>query len=67
MLDNLPIIRLRVDEVAAILSVGPSTVWRWVKERPNFPQPRRDGRRCTFWLRDEVERYARTGNTEEVA
>ena len=50
--------RVRAAEVAIILGIGKSTVWRWVKEKPDFPQPRRDGRRCTFWLRSEVEAYA---------
>ena len=56
--------RVRAAEVAIILGIGKSTVWRWVKEKPDFPQPRRDGRRCTFWLRSEVEAYA-TGSSQE--
>ncbi|MBQ3171280.1 MAG: AlpA family phage regulatory protein [Mailhella sp.] len=56
--------RVRAAEVAIILGIGKSTVWRWVKEKPDFPQPRRDGRRCTFWLRSEVEAYA-TGSSHE--
>lgn len=51
-------LRLRDKEVAAILGIGTSTLWRWVKERPGFPQPRREGRRCTYWLRPEIESYA---------
>ena len=54
--------RVRAAEVAIILGIGKSTVWRW--EKPDFPQPRRDGRRCTFWLRSEVEAYA-TGSSHE--
>ena len=50
--------RIRAAEVAIILGIGKSTVWRWVKERPGFPQPRREGTRYTFWLRSEVEAYA---------
>ena len=41
-------------------------MWNWVKTRPGFPQPRREGRRCTYWLRSEVEAYALTGNKEGV-
>lgn len=59
-------LRLRNKEVAAILGCGRSTIWRWVKERPGFPQPRREGTRCTYWLAEEVERYAREANAEQV-
>lgn len=51
-------IRIRDKEAARLLGIGVSTLWRWVKERPGFPQPRREGRRCTYWLRAEVELYA---------
>ena len=54
-------LRIRDKEVAAILGCGRSTVWRWVKERPGFPQPRREGTRCTYWIRSEVEAYALNG------
>jgi len=54
-------IRIRDKEVAVILGCGKSTVWSWVKTRPGFPQPRREGRRCTYWLRSEVEAYALNG------
>jgi len=54
-------IRIRDKEAARLLSIGVSTLWRWVKERPGFPQPRREGRRCTYWLRSEVEAYALNG------
>ena len=54
-------LRIRDKEVAVILGCGKSTVWNWVKTRPGFPQPRREGRRCTYWLRSEVEAYALHG------
>lgn len=54
-------LRIRDKEVAAILGCGKSTVWQWVKSRPNFPQPRKEGNRCTYWLRHEVEAYALHG------
>ena len=60
-------IRIRDKEAARLLGIGVSTLWRWVKERPGFPQPRREGRRCTYWLRSEVEAYALNGNKEGVA
>lgn len=51
-------VRIKDKEVARILGIGRSTLWAWVKTRPGFPQPRRDGGRCTFWIRAEVEAYA---------
>ncbi len=59
--------RVRAAEVAIILGIGKSTVWRWVKEKPDFPQPRREGRRCTFWLRSEVEAYASGSSQKQEA
>ena len=59
--------RVRAAEVAIILGIGKSTVWRWVKERPDFPQPRREGNRYTFWLRSEVEAYATSSSQEQEA
>ncbi len=43
-------------EVASNLRVSVSTVWRLIKNKPGFPQPRRiDG--STRWDRLEVDRY----------
>ena len=64
MSNPAPSIRIKDKEAAQILGIGRSTLWAWVKTRPNFPQPRRDGSRCTFWLRSEVEAYA-TGSSQE--
>jgi predicted DNA-binding transcriptional regulator AlpA len=30
---------LRPRQAAAFLAIGHSTLWRWVQERPGFPQP----------------------------
>lgn len=51
---------LRDREVAAMLGCARSSVWKWSQVRPKFPRPRRrPGRRFTYWLREEVEAYAR--------
>ncbi|MCQ2444407.1 MAG: AlpA family phage regulatory protein [Mailhella sp.] len=51
--------RIRVKEVAEILNLkAVSTVWKYVKTIPGFPQPRRIGARFTYWNRDEVLAYA---------
>ena len=67
MSNAIPSIRIKDKEAAQILGIGRSTLWAWVKTRPNFPQPRRDGSRCTFWLRSEVEAYATGSNQEQEA
>jgi len=54
-------IRIRDKEVAAILGICKASVWNWVKTRPDFPKPYRDGGRYTYWLRHEVEAYALHG------
>ena len=51
--------RMRVREVADLLGLkAVSTVWKYCKEFPDFPQPRRCGTRFTYWNRAEVEAYA---------
>lgn len=37
----------RPKEAAKLLGIGPATLWRWIKERPGFPQPIRLSARCT--------------------
>lgn len=67
MSNDVRSIRIRDKEVATILGCCKASVWNWVKTRLGFPQPKRDGRRCTFWLRHEVEAYAIHGeNWREV-
>jgi len=51
-------IRIKDKEAAQLLGIGRSNLWRWARERSDFPQPRRDGGRCTYWLRHEIESYA---------
>lgn len=39
----------RPKDAANLLGVGVSTFWRWVKERPGFPRPRKLSSRCTVF------------------
>lgn len=39
----------RPKAAAGLLGVGVSTFWRWVKERPGFPKPRKLSSRCTVF------------------
>jgi predicted DNA-binding transcriptional regulator AlpA len=43
-------------DVAALLGVHRSTVWRWA-DAGLIPQPRRIGRR-TVWLRQDIELFS---------
>ena len=61
MSNTIPSIRIKDKEAAQILGIGRSTLWAWVKSHPNFPQPQKDGPRCTYWLRSTIEAYARYG------
>jgi len=45
---------LRPKDAAELLGIGLATFWRWAKERPNFPRPRKLSARCTVFDRDEL-------------
>ena len=45
---------VRVNELAARLGVGVSTVWRWAAEGV-IPQPRKIGRNVTVWRWRDVQ------------
>ncbi|MBQ0132403.1 MAG: AlpA family phage regulatory protein [Comamonas sp.] len=40
---------VRPKGAANLLGVGVSTFWRWVKERSDFPKPRKLSSRCTVF------------------
>jgi excisionase family DNA binding protein len=50
-------------DVAALLGVHRSTIWRWL-DRGLIPQPRRVGGR-TRWVRAEIELFARCSSMAE--
>lgn len=37
----------RPKQAAELLGIGTATLWRWIKERPDFPKPIRLSARCT--------------------
>ena len=47
----------RPTEAARYLGISLATLWRWVKERPGFPAPRKHGPRCTCWDLNEVDAW----------
>lgn len=50
-------------DVAAVLGIHRSTVWRWA-DAGLIPQPRRIGRR-TVWLRQDIELFSRCKSFSE--
>lgn len=44
----------RPKQAAELLGIGPATLWRWIKEREDFPRPRRLSPRCTVFDGNEL-------------
>ncbi|GAB2467365.1 hypothetical protein GCM10027082_18760 [Comamonas humi] len=40
---------VRPKDAAELLGIGISTLWRWAKDRPDFPKPRHLSTRCTIF------------------
>lgn len=46
---------VRPPQARALLgNIGNTTLWRWVKERPDFPRPLKLGPRVTVFKLDEL-------------
>lgn len=48
---------LRPKQAADFLGIGRATLWRWAKERHDFPKPRRLSARCTVFDMAELEAW----------
>lgn len=46
---------LRPKHCADFLGISRATLWRWVKERHDFPKPRRLSARCSVFDLNEVQ------------
>lgn len=44
----------RPEKAAELLGVKPRTLWRWIKTKPDFPQPIRLSARCTVIPGDQL-------------
>jgi len=44
----------RPKQAAEFLGIGAATLWRWAKERADFPKPRRLSKRCTVFDAGEL-------------
>jgi predicted DNA-binding transcriptional regulator AlpA len=58
---------LRVKELAIILGIGVSSVWRLTKDCPEFPKPFSLSPRVTVWAPDEVDAYVETQKAKRDA
>lgn len=48
---------LRPQQAAAYLGIGKATLWRWVKERADFPKPIPLSARCTVFDADALRAW----------
>lgn len=57
---------LRPKQAAEFLGIARTTLWRWSKERRDFPKPRYLSRRCTVFDISELAawRDAQTGKAQ---
>jgi excisionase family DNA binding protein len=62
-LSGLRALWIRAEDVAALLGIHRSTVWRWL-DHGFIPAPRRIGGR-TLWLREDIELFARCSSLAE--
>lgn len=49
---------IRVKQLAPKLAVSEPTIWRWLKQNPDFPKPLRLSNRVTAWKISEIESWA---------
>lgn len=48
---------LTVEQVCSMLSCSRATIWRWSKERADFPKPLKLGPATTRWRTADVEAF----------
>ncbi|MGM0692765.1 MAG: helix-turn-helix transcriptional regulator [Pseudomonadota bacterium] len=48
---------LTAKQVATRYEVGIATVWRWARERDDFPKPKKLGDNCTRWSLASLEQF----------
>ncbi len=48
---------LRADALARTLAISRSTLWRWCKDKADFPRPKKLSLGVTVWIADEVEEW----------
>lgn len=58
---------LTVDEVAQRYRVGKATVWRWVKNDPNFPEPIKLSAGTSRWSEEQLRTFERHAAKRSVS
>lgn len=48
---------MRAKQTAEYVGVSVATVWRWTKERHDFPRPRRIGPNTVVWMRGDLDAF----------
>ncbi|MEQ6916652.1 helix-turn-helix transcriptional regulator [Halomonas aquatica] len=56
---------LTAKQVATRYDVGVATIWRWSRDRDDFPKPMKLGPNCTRWRLADIEAWE--ASCEEVA
>lgn len=57
---------MRPRQAAQFLGIGESTLWRFIKERPDFPKPIKLGARTTVLVRSQLVAW-RDAQADKVA
>jgi len=52
-----PSTSLRAPKAAALLGIAVPTLWRWTKNRPDFPKPIKLSARVTVWDAAQLESW----------
>ena len=50
-------VALSARQVAQLLGVSTSTIWRWRRDDPDFPKPKKLGGHTVRWQRSDIEAY----------
>jgi predicted DNA-binding transcriptional regulator AlpA len=48
---------LTAKQIAARYGVGITTVWRWARNRDDFPKPKKLGDNCTRWHLADLKQW----------
>ena len=57
----------RARELARLLAISHSTLWRWCKSKADFPQPRKISQGVTVWFAEEVQEWLNSQKQKEVS
>lgn len=51
---------VRDKELASMLSVSRTTIWRWSKEKKSFPKPQKMSYGVTVWKLEEINNWIKS-------